>query len=277
MIISWYDLWVRIIRRYIVPKKAIAGFLLSVGLSGVQAGTMGNIEPAPDFSGFYAGLGTGMLTLLSSNDYSVGFSPAIRPPVSGHADFTDSAVLFDGHLGYGKMFNQRTYLGAKASVQYTPLKYTLDAPFSSVTGPLLRVGDAQDTFSLKPIYNINAVLGYKILPRLLPFVEAGVTFANVETRYITAITQSNLLTGVNTGYSSVLNSNKYTTGGNVGIGANYLVNKNWFLSSELIYSYLGRATVNSSVAIPSISSLEAHSRTKTNQAVSLLASISYLF
>lgn len=261
-----------------VSYKMFLGSLLCITACGSHAGAMGNANLESSFSGFYTGLGTGMLTLLTNDAYSVTRNPATRPPTNGRVNFTDSAVLFDGHVGYGKMFNQKTYLGAKASIQYTPLTHTVSGPFSTTSGPTLIVGNNTDVLSVKPIYNINAVLGYEALPSVLPFVEAGVTFGNVDINYQSTRTQSNLTTPSNIAYVLGLKSNKYLTGGNVGIGANYLLNKNWFLSSELIYSYLGKGTVNNSVLVPSTNPvLESHSRTKTNQAVALLASISHLF
>ena len=102
--------------------KMTLSILLSLGAYGAQAGTMGHVELKPNFGGFYTGLGTGMFNLITTDAYSATRNPAALPSIHGQRNFTDSAVLFDGHLGYGKMFNQNTYLGAKASVQYTPLK-----------------------------------------------------------------------------------------------------------------------------------------------------------
>lgn len=258
-------------------KRKVLSAVLTMSVSCVFAGTMGAVESNPNFGGFYAGLGTGMMTLMSNLSYSVTRVPTLSPSYSGKASYTDTAVLFDGHLGYGQMFHEKAYLGAKASVFYTPLKHEQQGPYAAANGSLLTISNNMNTLTLKPFYNVDAVLGYEVLPHLLPFVEAGVTFANVNTRYRGARTQSNVSTGTTSYYSFALNSNKYTTGGNVGVGAKYLVNKNWFLSSELIYSYLGKDSVGTSIAVPATTTTDNHNRSRTNQAVSLLAGVSYLF
>lgn len=257
-------------------KQITCGLLLSLGCSTGFAGTMGNSGLPKDFNGFYAGLGTGMLNLLTKDAFSTSTNTG-APPVTGKLSFTDSSVLFDGHLGYGTLFNQNAYLGAKTFVYYTPLQHLYTRSFTASTGSVLTNGSHDDTFAVKPIYNIDAILGFEVLPHVLPYLEAGVSFSNVKANYKSFRTQSNLVTNNQVAYSNNMTSSNYTTGYNVGIGANYLVQKNWFLSSELIYNYLGTSAANQSVNVPLSNTVQGFSNKATNQAVSLLASISYLF
>lgn len=257
-------------------KQMACGLLLGLGLSTGFAGTMGDAALPTNFNGFYAGLGTGMLNLLTKNAFSTS-SITSAPPATGKLSFTDSAVLFDGHLGYGQLFNQNTYLGAKTFVYYTPLQHIYTRSFTASTDSFLTNGNHVDTFTAKPIYNIDAILGFEVLPHVLPYLEAGVSFSNIKANYKSFRTQSNLASNNQFAYSNDMTSNSYKTGYNVGIGANYLVQKNWFLSSELIYNYLGTGAVNQSVNVPQVNAVQAFSNKTTNQAVSLLASISYLF
>lgn len=257
-------------------KQIVSGLLLSLGCSISFAGTMGNIGTPNNFNGFYAGLGTGMLNLLTKDSFASSTNTGAAP-VTGNLSFTDSSVLFDGHLGYGKLFNQHTYLGAKTFAYYTPLQHIYTRSFTTTTGSVLTNGNHVDTFAVKPIYNIDAILGFEVLPHVLPYLEAGVSFSNVKANYKSFRTQSNLASNNQIAYSNDMTSNTYKTGYNVGIGANYLVQKNWFLSSELIYNYLGTGAANQSVNVPQSNTVQAFSNKATNQAVSLLASISYLF
>ena len=130
---------------------------------------------------------------------------------------------------------------------------------------------------IKPIYNIDAILGYEVFPHLLPFVEAGVSFANVNSNNIKHNAVSNLASGTIMNYSTALNFGSYKTGYNVGLGSNYQLSRNWFLSSEIIYNYLGKNSASRTVNLPDLSGSEAISTSRTFQLVSLLASVSYLF
>src|SRR3990167_7589075 len=112
-----------------MKRKLALSIFLSLGINAINAGTMGEMTPANTFGGLYIGLGTGMLTLISEQTYSTVRVPSIRPPSSGELDYTNSAVLFDGHVGYGAMITPQFYLGAKASIQYTPLEDIHEAPF----------------------------------------------------------------------------------------------------------------------------------------------------
>ncbi len=257
-------------------NKVFSVMVLSIGTMGVYAGTMGADSQDYNLAGFYAGLGTGYTTLIAKDSFSVAHALP-TPAYNRSIQFTDSAVLFDGHIGYGNYFNQNMYLGAKASIYYTPLQHDVVAPFSATAGPLLLGGVDVDTFTIKPIYNIDAVLGYEIYPHLLPFLEAGISFANVDVNYNVLRTRTNLITGTSATYATALNDNQYLTGYNVGVGANYQLKKNWFFSSELVYNYLGKSSVNNLVDVPGSADVETRTKTKTNQAVSLLLSISYLF
>ncbi len=190
---------------------------------------------------------------------------------------SSSAKLFDGQFGYGQFFKQDTYVGAKTSVQYTSIESLTQAklalPNSNIIGSHLN----NSPVILKPVYNINAILGYKILPNILPFVEGGVSFADIKTNPLQNNIGSNLNGTIS--HNVTLNSQAYTTGYNLGLGANYQMSKNWFLSSELIYNYLGKQSAANTITLPSDANQTNSSTSTSNrsfQMISMLASVSYL-
>ncbi|MBI2784898.1 MAG: outer membrane beta-barrel protein [Legionella longbeachae] len=248
--------------------------LLSSIFNNLFAGSMGSIPTT--FGGFYAGLGTGFTTVFSNDEYTVN-RPGFGVVRSGTNKVSDSAILFSGQLGYGTSLNKNIYLGGKASVYYTPMESFHQNSYASPRGPN-QLAAGQDSLSrtFKPIYNIDAVLGYEMFPNLMPFVEAGVSFANVKHAIILdgsiVILNANLVDH----YTGAFNVDGYKTGYNVGIGANYLAYKNWIISGELVYHDLGKNNL-STVINTSILSIPAnHFRKETNQAATLLATVSYL-
>lgn len=254
--------------------KLVMGLSALAFVSNLYAGTMGPVAQ-PDFSGFYAGLGVGQTTLFNHDEFSVSV-PGVGLVRSGSIKDTDSAVLFSGQVGYGLMFAQRSYLGVKGSVFYTPLEDTDSYAYSS-GGLVLVNGVDSFTRSVKPIYNVDLVLGYEVAPNVLPFVEGGVSFANVKHQFDAVGTVTNLSPLRVSEYNGTSVIDEYKTGYNVGIGANYLATNHLILSSELVYHYLGKRDITlTNVALPAGSSA-THYRSETNQAVSFVIGASYLF
>lgn len=251
-------------------------FLTSLFLgTNLFAGSMGPIVEN-NFSGFYAGLGTGFISLFTSDKFTVQ-RPGFGTIRSGEDKSTNTAVLFSGQVGYGAMFHQKTYLGGKASVYYSPLEDTKQIAYAAARGPF-ELASGQDTVtrSLKPIYNIDAVLGYEFLPNLLPFVEAGVSFANIKHKFAFEGALTNLRNGIVSNYSGATTLDSYKTGFNVGLGANYLIYQNWMVSGELVYHDLGKPNLNFT-NVSALGEVATHDREELSQSVSLLASVSYLF
>lgn len=258
-----------------MKSRFILAAPLSLALTNLFAGTMGPITQSAGFGGFYAGAGTGFTTVFSQDDFTV-HRPGFGVVRQGTHKVSNSAVLFSGQVGYGFMLNQNAYLGAKGSVYYTPMENTYQINYSSARGPN-QLASGQDSFtrSFKPIYNIDAVLGYELSPGLMPFIEAGVSFANVKHNFLFEGAVSSLNTNTVENYTGQITLDNYKTGYNVGIGANYLAHTNWILSGELVYHDLGKNNLSiTNVVNPAI--VSTHFRTEKNQAVSLLASISYL-
>lgn len=236
-----------------------------------------------NFNGFYAGLGSGFTNIMSNTTGSTVFSQ-----YGGYFDeyskskYNNTAVLFTGQIGYGKMFRNKSYLGLKGSVYYTP--FEINTPRRNgknitipVSNTLLNSNFTSET-SINPMYNLDITLGYEILPRLLPFVEGGVTFANVRQSFYSNRSFTNSVTHEAVDYSHTLKLDSYSASYNVGIGANYLINKNWFLFSELVYNDLGKDSGSVKKTIPFNNSLtETYSRSENNHIISLFAGVSYLF
>ena len=246
-----------------MQHRMLLSMLFSLGLSSTFAGTMGSAEPPTDFSGLYLGLGTGYASFFAADD-QLGVNRQDRS--------TTGFVEFDGHVGYGQFIKEKTYLGAKGSVYYTPLEFLHDRPFLQDQGSGIKTGYLETKATVKPIFNLDAVLGYEIYPHLLPFVEAGVSFANVNTK---AVVGESFVTIPGAASSSVTrfdnNASGYKTGYNVGLGASYQAKQNWFLSTELVYNYLGQYSNHYQ------NGADVDTRVRTYQVVSLFASVSYLF
>lgn len=249
--------------------------LCTMSMNMAFAGTMGSNQPAYDLSGFYAGLGTGFTTFFNDDIHTLSLSNPVTV-VNGHTKATESAVLFDGHLGYGQFIKRDTYLGAKTSVYYTPLEHLSTGGVDTASNNIATIGKNINQTTLKPIYNVNAILGYEVYPHLLPFVEGGVSFANVKSNELQTNTRTNLNNSSIYKYALPLNSESYKTGYNVGLGANYQVSKNWFLSSELIYNYLGKHSASTTITLPADAGTQNSATNRSFQMISMLASVSYL-
>lgn len=257
-------------------------FILFFSLNNLFAGTMGEVEPKSDFNGLYVGLGTGLMNIMSQTSFSNTYSQfnGYFDDYS-HAKYNNTAILFSGQIGYGKMIRPKTYLGAKSSVYYTPFKFNSGRragrnPLVPTQNTLLFSHFTSET-SIQPIYNIDLIFGYEAFSHLLPFIEGGVSFANV--KQVFHSNRSFINESTSQDYNHQLNLDGYKTGYNVGIGLNYLAHKNWFFFGELVYSDLGKNAGSVTTAVPFSAGpiTEIYARTEKNQAISLLAGISYLF
>lgn len=237
----------------------------------------GSIEapPSPNFTGFYMGIGAGLSSLFVKDS----FETVRASGLGGDADtnrYTYTSILYAAQLGFGKIFGN-TYLGLEGLVTYSPLDDLDETGFSTAAGNILIVGNNTIKTSSNPIYNVDAVLGYAIHQSTLPFIEGGVTFGKVSRQYAIKRTRTNIVTTTNVGYETSLSVGKYNTGYNVGLGIRQLVGEHCVLSIASMYTYLGKNTDSSSVAIPGTTDVETHTRTAKNYALSLLGTISYLF
>lgn len=254
------------------------GFFIAIlwGVLGLKAfsGTMG---PSTTYTldGLYVGLGTGFTSLFTEDKFITRRSN-LSKGITDTNRFSYTSILFNGNIGYGKMFRDVYYLGAKASVFYTPLNAQNDISFSVPVGSLVTLGDNTYTTQVRPFYNIDAVIGYEVLPHLIPFVEGGITFANVNNNYLMKRTRTNLATTSSVTYRYAVNLDDYSTGYNVGLGVNYQVHSHWMFSSELLYNFLGNSFGVNSASIPGTSIIESQSRRANTSAVNLFASIAYL-
>lgn len=257
-------------------SKEIAAIIALLGFSHVFAGTIGGADQSYDFAGLYGGLGTGLTVLYDRDNHSTTLnSPLIHNSAQTRA--SNASILFEGHLGYGQFIKSGTYLGAKASVYESPLNALYNNTNMIASGNLLIANNNSNQITIKPIYNIDLVLGYEVYPHLLPFIEGGVSFANVLSNDIQHNVESNSINNTNLPYTMTLNSNGYKTGYNVGLGTSYQFNKNWFVSGELVYNYLGKQAATSTVNLPTAISTQTVSTNRMFQLASLFISASYLF
>tara|TARA_R110002126_G_scaffold291755_1_gene456928 strand:+ start:37423 stop:38211 length:789 start_codon:yes stop_codon:yes gene_type:complete len=259
-------------------KKLHVISLLAALSNPLHAGSMGSDEIA-SFDGAYLGVGTGFISLFNNDNFRTQRSNSTRVAGGGEVNrYTDTAIQFNGNLGYGKMMPKKTYLGAKASIYYSPIQLAGETNYSIPLGTNVITGTNTIRTNLKPIYNIDGVLGYELFPHLLSFVEAGVSFSNVTRNYEFSRSYANLTTPADTfRYSYLLNLNAYKTSYNVGVGLNYLLHDNFFLSFEVLYNDLSKRTGESSTLMGDTGVSERQSRTVYSNAVSAFASASYLF
>jgi len=235
---------------------------------------MGSLQSTRDFEGLYAGLGTGMTTLLLSyhSDFALFTSADTYVPGSKKFHSSNAATMFDAQIGYGKFITPNIYLGMKGIVDYTPIESFTTYPVNYIVGSGFSViASSRTEVEIKPIYNIDAVLGYEIYPHLLAFVEGGVNFTDVSKTHKLSLQTLDLTTlnlNQKGGYASL---NDYKTGGNAGIGVGYQLPHNWIISGEILYHYLG----HSSDSIPGF--FLPINTDSSSQLVTLLVNASYLF
>lgn len=244
----------------------------------VLAGTLGAPQ-VPDFNGVSLGLGTGFISIFNNDNFRTQRSNSTR--VAGAAEvnrYTDTAVQFNANLGYGKMFKEKTYLGAKAAVYYSPFENAGETNYAVPLGSTVLIGTNTIRSSMKPMFNIDGVLGYALLPRMLSFVEAGVSFSNMRRDYEFTRVFADLPDPSNTfRYSYLLSLDAYKTSYNVGVGLSYLLQQHLFLSFEVLYNDLSKRTGGSSTFMGDTGISERQTRTVYTSAVSAFASASCLF
>lgn len=259
-----------------MARNVCLTILLSLGITSAIAGSLGMAESVDNFDGFYIGLGAGFTTIYTNDTLNSSISGVTNPILSGSIPSTETGVLFTGNVGYGKMFNQKTYLGAKGTIYYKPGENGRNNVFfGQVPGLYYFTDNTNVKRSIQPFYNIDAVLGYEVIPRVLPFVEGGVTVSNINNRFASAATAYTPTTSVN--YNEVINLEGYRTGYNLGLGVNFLAAKNWFLYSELLYNDLGSQAATLINKLPAAGITKTTTLTEKNQAVFFVVGASWLF
>ncbi len=258
-------------------KLKIAGLSLLCS-SQLFAGTMGAVE-TPSFDGLYLGLGTGFISIFNNDSFRTQRSNSTK--VAGIPEvnrYTNTAVQFNANLGYGKMFKEKTYLGAKAAVYYSPFENAGETNYAVPLGTTALIGTNTIRSSLKPIFNIDGVLGYELFPRMLSFVEAGVSFSNMRRDYEFARLYAPLPNPDGMfRYSYLLSLDAYKTSYNVGVGLSYLMQQHFFLSLEVLYNDMNKRTGESSTLMSDTGVNERQTRKVYTSAVSAFASASLLF
>ena len=272
-----------------MKKHVYSSLFLALGFSTAIAGTMGAIEPVDDFGGFYLGLGAGFINFSDRYTNSITDSDSIFSPGNDQQKRDNlTALLFHGVVGYGKMFAEKTYLGIKGSIDYSPF---VDTSFNNGLGGTevrfdhhrahlvaLEEKGSGGGVSMQPTYNIDLMLGYELFPHVLPFIEGGVSFSNYRLNSYGNSTRTDFVDGSSRTYSYNNDLNSYQTGYNVGIGSYFLVQKNWFLFSELVYTDMGKQTLSKDYVVPDD---HIHTENRSNSiasgALSLFGGVSYLF
>ena len=102
------------------------------------------------------------------------------------------------------------------------------------------------------------------------------SFSAINAYYTLHNIRTDLTANTTIPYNMRLNTDTYKTGYNIGIGTDYQINNNWFLSGELIYNYLGKNSTTSTSYIPNSTATQTITTHRTFQSVSLFTTISYL-
>ena len=259
-----------------IKKGIIALFVLSS--SSAFSGTMGPIETNTNFGGLYLGLGTGVTDISGKATVQTNSSDILNGSGSYSGTGGSDSILYTGVVGYGKMFNEKTYFGAKASIYYTAKRYS--SSFNGVhenETNTLTTDSGQSVSDFQPSYNVDLMLGYEIIPHILPFVEGGVSFSNPrnirQDRFLRVSPTNGAIV------NNVANENEgYQTGFNVGIGSYFLVSSNWFFNTELVYTDMGKTSSFYQATTPGTPPVtDSNSISISTNSVSLFAGVSYLF
>lgn len=248
---------------------------ISCGITNLAfSGTMSGFSDYT-MEGAYIGLGTGLINLYTDDNFIARKSnSSVSVKETERSSYT--SILFTGHVGYGKMYTDSFYFGAKANIFYTPFNYVENDSYVVPNGSTTTFGENTYTTQIRPFYNIDAILGYEFMPHFMPFIEGGLTFANVNKKYELNRTVNNYVTNSSSDYSFTVNANNYSTGYNVGIGLNYQPQKHWIFAGELLYIDLGQNFGASGAQVPGTAIVDSQSRRLNSSAIALFATISYL-
>jgi outer membrane immunogenic protein len=204
-------------------RAAAAGVLLTVGAIGASAADLNHYTPAPapanivqmafNWSGAYVG-------------GNIGANWANISTPTGITGHSGSSTSFTGGLqaDYLWQMNQIVY-GVEADVNFEGNRRNFGF-IGAASGNTYSQRERQDLD-----FGFRGRLGYAY-DRFLPFVSAGITFGNFNSR----------LTNLTTGASDSVT--KLRTGYQVGGGLEYAITDHWTARGEYIFSDYGRYTVN---------------------------------
>jgi outer membrane immunogenic protein len=255
--------------------KKVMFIAISCWLSNFTfAGGMGGFHD-DSLEGVYVGVGTGLLN-LSTDDNFIARKSNSSINVNETEKQAYTSILFTGNVGYGRMYTDTIYIGAKANIIYSPFSFVENDSYTVPNGSSTIFGYNTYTTQIRPFYNLDAVLGYEFIPNFIPFVEGGLTFANVNKKYVLKRTVNDYLNNTSSQYGFTVNANNYSTGYNVGLGLNYHAQSHWIVSGELLYIDLGENFGTSGAQIPGTAIFDSQSRRLNSSAIALLATVSYL-
>jgi outer membrane immunogenic protein len=199
-------------------RAALAGALLTAGVAGASAADLNHYTPAPapanivamafNWTGAYVGANIGANWATVSNPNG-----------------TSSALAGGLQAGYLWQAGQFVY-GIEGDVDYNGNRRT--------TAFAIGANTYNDREKLDWSFGVRGRLGYAF-DRVLPFVSAGITFANLNSRV------TNTTAGA--GFGVTDSKTNLRTGVQVGGGLEYAFTNNITARGEYIYSYYGRNTV----------------------------------
>ncbi len=228
-----------------------------------------------EFNGVFFGANAGFINLIEKTTVSQTFS-ADNSFRSDERKFNASSGYFDGQLGYGRMISDEFYLAGKFAITYTPFEHQNQRSWSRGTAPLpVDTGNSNFTTDLRPIYSIDMELGYLFDPTWISYLVGGVNFAN--TKHTHTFNGTHTVGATLETASVTADTNTYKTGFNIGIGIKHLIAEHWLLAAEYEYIYLGKTSDTATISYPTSSHTVTEKAAYKSQAISGLASVSYLF
>ena len=179
--------------------------------SGIMISLLG--FEAHGFSGFYAGGNLGLNWLRGNHHF--GFNGAVD-----HQRLSKFSPLLGLHGGYNYEFDaSKTTIGIDLNINFM---------FSGVKRPLNQGGTSAGTVTIKQknAFNIGAVLGKLINPKVFVYTKLGLDYSGFSYRYTSALLQNGAVSAQKNKASPLL-----------GLGFKYAFTPSFIMGGE--YNYLG--------------------------------------
>jgi outer membrane immunogenic protein len=194
-------------------RAAAAALLLTTGIAGASAADLNHYTPAPaapanvvayafSWTGAYVGANIGANFANISTPFGNGNSTGFAGGLQAGYLWQNGNIVYGLEADLDGMTNNKSFGFTTGGNNYTQR-------------------ERQDLQ-----FGVRGRLGYAV-DRFLPFVSAGVTFANINSRF----------TNNTTGFSA--STTRLQTGFQLGAGLEYAITNNWTARTEYLYSDYG--------------------------------------
>lgn len=196
----------------------LASALLAPGIVGAAEGTAPAKAPGPmDWTGLYVGISAGAIfndSDLKSNQLALVEDPCNR-------DIHSTSFLPGAHVGYLKQLENKLVLGGEADFTYPDSSGSADCPCYNSTF---------DRFTVKNRIQgaLRGRVGYSLDYNLMPYITAGVSFADTALQYVNE-------------HGDSYSQNSAQTGWVLGGGMEYGFQEHFSVRAEYLYTDYGDA------------------------------------